>query len=96
VLSDLWYEAELSGFASTHHRVAFAGAGLTIGEHADVVALERMLQHLDANVFIDATLRRVPRVTRLTTATHTRQLSLLPSAASLRREGLVWLNGRIT
>ena len=61
----LWYEPELSWFPSTHHRVALAWARLTVREHADIVALERVLQHLQSNVLIDAALTREIRVTRL-------------------------------
>ena len=57
--------ALLSRFVLAHHGVALAGAGLTVGEDADVVALEGVLQHLDAHVLVHAALARVLRVVRL-------------------------------
>ena len=65
-------EPELSGFSSAHHGVALAGAGLAVRQHADVVALERVLQHLDTDVFVHAPLTRVLHTARLDhTHTHT-------------------------
>ena len=42
---------------AAHHGVALARAGLTVGEYAHVVALEGVLEHLDAQVFVDLALR---------------------------------------
>ena len=61
----LRYNALLPRFVLAHHGVALAGAGLTVGEDADVVALEGVLQHLDAHVLVHASLARVLRVIRL-------------------------------
>ena len=66
---DLRYEAELSRFTSTHHRVALAGARLSVSEHTDVVSFERVLQHLEPNVLVDTSLTGELRVTRLTNHT---------------------------
>jgi len=67
--ADLRYETELSRFSSAHHRVALAGARLPVGEHAHVVSLERVMQHLNTNVLVDTTLTRKRPVTRLTSQT---------------------------
>jgi len=62
VLAHLRDDALLAGLQAAHHCVAFAGAGLAVGEYADVVALEGVLEHLDAQVFVDLALGGEARV----------------------------------
>ena len=63
----LRYKSKLSWFMSAHHRVALACARLTVREHTNIVALERVFQHLQPNVLIDTSLTREICVTRLIT-----------------------------
>lgn len=75
----LWYEPMLPWFSSTHHRVALACARLTVREHTNIVAFERMLEHLQPNVLVDASLTRELRLTRLMTNHHHRLIMYLYS-----------------
>lgn len=61
----LRYKPVLSRFSSPHHSIALAWARLTVREHTDVVAFERVLEHLQSNVLVDASLSREVRVTCL-------------------------------
>ena len=57
--------AQLSWLGAAHHGVALAGARLSVREDTDVVAVDSVLQHLEADVFIDLLLAGVPRVAGL-------------------------------
>ena len=50
-------DALLPGLQPAHHRVALAGARLPVGEYADVVAFEGVVEHLDAQVLVHSALR---------------------------------------
>jgi len=63
----LWYKSELRWFMSAHHCVTLACARLSVREHTNIVAFERVFQHLQPNVLIDTSLTRELRVTRLIT-----------------------------
>lgn len=54
----LWNDALLACFWSSHHRVTFSCARLSISEDAHVVSVDGMLQHFDSNVLIDTLLTR--------------------------------------
>lgn len=63
--TDLWDDARLPRVIFAHHGVTFASSCLSIGKDAHIVALEGMLQHLNANVIIDLLLVNERRVFRL-------------------------------
>ena len=62
VIANLCDDALLARLIAAHHRVALARARLPVRKDAHVVAIERMLQHLDADVFVDEGLSRKARV----------------------------------
>ncbi len=58
-------DALLSLPIPSHHREALPGARLSVREDADVVPLEGVLQHLNADVIVDLLLVGKLRVIRL-------------------------------
>lgn len=55
----LWDDALLFLLLAPHHGVGLAGSCLAIGEYADIVALEGVLEHLLPDVAVHLPLRRV-------------------------------------
>ena len=58
----LRYDSLLIGLQSAHHCVTFARTCLSISKYAYIVALKGMIQHFDAQIFIDLPLGSKLRV----------------------------------